>query len=60
MIKLQLSQKEFHLIQQAMECMGQEMMAEEDHPKETWYYDTKTRKLWDNVINKIHKIRGAN
>ena len=57
MIKLELTEKEFHLIEQAMDCMVQEMMAEEDHPKETWYYDSKTRKLWSNVINKMHKIR---
>tara|TARA_R100000231_G_scaffold34477_1_gene30484 strand:+ start:905 stop:1093 length:189 start_codon:yes stop_codon:yes gene_type:complete len=57
MIKLELTEKEFHLIEQAMDCMVQEMMAEEDNPKETWYYDSKTRKLWGNVTNKMHKIR---
>lgn len=57
MIKLELTTKEFCLIEQAMDCMLQEMMAEGDHPVETWNYDTKTRKLWSNVTNKMQKVR---
>ena len=56
-IKLELTPKELHLIEQAMDCMVQEMMAEEDYPKETWNYNTKTRKLWSNVINKIKNVK---
>ena len=57
MYKVEFTEKQLQLVEQALDCMFQEMMAEEDYPKESWNYNSKTRNMHKNVILKLNAVR---
>ena len=57
MYKVEFTEKQLQLVEQALDVMWQEMMAEADYPKETWAYNNKTRNMHNNVVKKLIAVR---
>jgi len=56
MIKISLTNKELELLEDALNIMANEMLAEsEDSPKANWYYTPSKRKTFSSLMTKISK-----
>lgn len=57
MYKVEFTEKQLQLVEQALDVMWQEMMAEADYEEENWAYDNKTRNMHRSVVRKLITVR---
>ena len=60
-ITLKITQKELELLEQALESIGNDMLAEaEDSPKQNWFYTPSKRKSYSSLVKKFNKLMEEN
>ena len=55
-IRLELTHRQFEVLQLACECMKQNIMAEFDQPHEYRYYDRYTVRAFNNLLQEIANV----